>query len=76
MMPLEVSYLYNMIVVSGELYLVSCMSYAYNIRIVSDAISSRGLRGLQADLRGGRVEPPSGKNILDVSLMTAADCTP
>ena len=45
------------------LYLVSCIYYAFHIRVTSDGISSVNLGGLQADLNGGSggAEPPSGK---------------
>ena len=43
------------------MYLKSCISYAYNILVVSDGIDSINLGGLQADLKGGGsggAEPP------------------
>jgi len=54
---------YNIIVVSVWIciyiilllykYLVHCVSYAFNITVVSDGIYSINLGGLQADLKGG-----------------------
>ena len=35
------------------LYLMSCVSYASNILVVSDGVKSAKLGGLQADFKGG-----------------------
>ena len=53
---------------------MSCISYAYNILVVSDGIYSINLGGLQADLNGGGLAggaPPEEKE--KNRLLTAAE---